>query len=258
MKGRPHPLVLATSMLLAACGSASYTVDSATSSCRQNPIYCSRVAGEEAVVPTIRGTAEMASVAATLRVLTADTKSSIEEALKGCAEWAHETVNRHRFGGNPSRAQCQEELPEKDPCGRKLTRAMQVGQEKHRLALQCTQQRLGALIPERFSLEQRYRYDKQTRKRELVSHEEARTLRRQGCGDELEGTIVPDVVIHTGNPLEPLAVYDFKFPCPISNTPRWRQYAEGPPHNGASQGDVYNEALGVKPHLVAPRYGIIP
>lgn len=121
-----------------ACGSAGYAVDSATSACRQNPGYCARVAGEESVVPTvIRGGAEVASVAATVQVLAPKTQSDIESALKKCADWADEQVNLRHFGGkSPSRAQCQEEV-EKDPCdkNKRLTRAMQLGKEKHRMAL---------------------------------------------------------------------------------------------------------------------------
>lgn len=56
-------LVGALSLAHEATGQA---LDSATSACRQNPAYCARIAGEEAVVPTVRGGAEVASVAATL------------------------------------------------------------------------------------------------------------------------------------------------------------------------------------------------
>jgi Protein of unknown function (DUF3396) len=134
-----------------------------------------------------------------------------------------------------------------------VTRAMQLGREKHALALQCTGEKLDALIPGRFSLEQRYRYDPQTGQKQLISPEETQTLRQHGCGDELEGTIVPDVVIHPGNPLEVLAVYDFKFPCPISNRPRWRSYPKGHPKAGSTQGDVYLEFLGVEPNMEGER-----
>lgn len=108
----------------------------------------------------------------------------------------------------------------------------------------------------RFSLEQRYRGDPQTGWKELVSPEEARRLLQQGCGGELEGTIVPDVVIHTGNPLEVLAVYDFKFPCPETNSPTWRDYEKGP-FAGSTQERIYFGILKVVPNLVAPIRGII-
>jgi hypothetical protein len=248
--------VVAVGALLLACGSAGYTVDSATSACRQNPGYCALVSGEETVVPTAtRGGVEIASVAATLRVLTSKTQTDLEQALVECAEWAHGQVNLQYFGGkSPSRAQCQEEV-EKDPCdkNKRLTRAMQLGREKHRLALQCTAQKLGGLIPGRFSLEQRYRYDEQTGQLQLISREKARALCQQGCSGELEGTIVPDVVIHSGNPLQIMAVYDFKFPCPISNPPRWAQDEDDRCH----QGNAYFKALGVGPDIVAPIWKFI-
>ncbi|WNG51360.1 hypothetical protein F0U60_49930 [Archangium minus] len=258
LKTQLRQAVLVTSTLLTACGSAGYSVDSATSACRQNPAYCATMAGEETVVPTtVRGATEFASVGAALRVLTASMKASIERELVECAEWANETVNRRHFGGNtPTPSQCQEELG-KDPCRKKVTRAMQLGTEKHHLARQCTEEKLGALIPGRFSLEQRYRYNPQTGQKQLVTREEARALRQQGCGDELEGSIVPDVVIHSGNPLEILAVYDFKFPCPISNIPEWRTYERGHPLEGSNQGRTYFELLKVGPDLVAPAWGII-
>ena len=259
LKVRPGQAVLAASALLMGCGSAGYAVDSATSACQQNPNYCVAVAGEEVVVPTaLRGGAEVASVAATLKVLSPQTRSDIEQALVECVEWANTQVNLQRFNGNsPSREQCQEELPGTDPCGKKVTRAMQLGKEKHALARQCTESKLGGLIPGRFSLDQRYRYDPQTGQKQLVSQAEARALRQQGCGDELEGTIVPDVVIHSGNPLDVLAVYDFKFPCPFSNYPTWTEYTSRASNGASNQGEAYLNTLGVGPHLVAPLWKII-
>jgi hypothetical protein len=91
----------------------------------------------------------------------------------------------------------------------------------------------------------------------LVSPEEARRLLQQGCGNELEGTIVPDVVIHSGDPLEVLAVYDFKFPCPETNSPTWRAYEQGP-FAGSTQGKIYFAILNIVPNLVAPLREIIP
>ncbi|HEX5748473.1 MAG TPA: hypothetical protein VFZ09_19700 [Archangium sp.] len=254
---RVKPAVLTTILLVSALGSAGPALDSATSACRQNPNYCARVAGEEAVVPTIQGAAEIVSVGATLRVLDSNTQADIESSLEKCVDWANDQVNRRRFSGNsPSRKQCQEEVSGTDPCGRRMTRAMHLGTEKHALALQCAEEKLGELIPGRFSREPRYRYDPQTGQKQLVSREEARTLLQQGCGNELEGTIVPDIVIHSGNPLEALAVYDFKFPCPDTNKPTWREYEKGP-FAGSTQGKMYLEILKVGPNLIAPIRGII-
>lgn len=271
LKAPPRHAVLLLSALLMGCGSAGYAVDSATSACRQNPAYCAQAAGEETVLPTlrvvaaeetrvaaVRGAAELASVGATLRVvLNVATKSRIEQALMECADWAHEKVDSRYFGNKgPTREQCKEELPQLDPCGRKVTRAMQLGTEKHALALQCAEQKLGALIPGRFSVEPRYRYDNQSRRTEWVSLDEARALRQQGCWDELPGTLVPDIVIHPGNPLLVQAVYDFKFPCPITNEPTWRHYEGEHPYRGSSQGQMYSEVLQAEAALVAPRWGI--
>lgn len=244
--------------LLLACGSAGYTVDSPSSACRQRPDYCALVTGEEASVPAARGGAELASIQATLRVLTAVMKSRIEHELVECADWANAEVNRRHLGGqSPSRQQCQQVLFGRDPCGRTVTRAMQLGTEKHDLALQCVQERLGKLIPGSFSLQQRYRYDARTARKELVDPEETKALLQKGCSDELVGTLVPDVVIHSGNPLEALAIYDFKFTCPSSNYPRWTTYPEGHPYANERQGSMYKKLLAIGPDLVAPAWGII-
>ena len=249
--------MLALSVLLLAGGGDVQAFDSVTAACRQRPEQCARVAGQEAVVPTVKGGAEVASVAATLRVLTAETKSALEQALVECAQWAHAEVNLRHFGGqSPSRAQCQEPLPNVDPCGRQVTWAMRLGIEKHQLALQCARERLDTLIPERFSLEQRYRQDPRTGHRQLLGSEEVRAILRQRCGETLLGTLVPDVVIHSGNPLEVLAVYDFKFPCPSSNPSRWNAYAPGHPSGVPDQGALYEKVFEVKPHRVAPFWGI--
>ncbi|OJH36110.1 hypothetical protein BON30_36260 [Cystobacter ferrugineus] len=244
--------------LFALCGPVGYAADSVSNACRQNPAYCALLHGQEAgAAPTVRSGAEIASIAATLRFLSPELTTRIEQVLRECAEWADTEIDRQHFGGRPSRAQCREEVTGLDPCGRKTNRAMQLGTEKHQLALQCTQEKLGALIPGRFSLEQRYRYDKQTGQKQWLSPEEVRALRQRGCGDELKGTLVPDVVIHPGSPLAVVAIYDFKFPCPISNRPQWSEYPEESVHRGRNQGELYRDALGVEPNLVAPTWGII-
>ena len=235
---------------------SSYAFDSATTTCRQNPALCTAKAGEEAVVPTIRGGAELASISATLRILTADTRSLVEQALVECAQRAHEEINQVRMGGrSPSREQCQEVLGV-DACGRKVTRAMRLGTEKHALALQCAQENLSRLLPGSFGIEPRYRYDRKTGQKQLLGPEEIQALLRANCSDELVGTLSPDVIIHAGNPLRVLAIYDFKFPCPISNEPRWYKYPQEHPCFEINQGAIYKEALGVKPSLVAPVWGV--
>jgi hypothetical protein len=254
---RPVGLLVLGS-LFSVCGSAGYAADSVTNACRQNPAYCSLLEGKEAgAAPIVRDSAEVASIAATLRFLTPDLKTRIERALTECAEWADSEINRQRLGGNtPSRKQCQEVLSTLDPCGRKVTRAMQWGAEKHGLALQCTQDKLDMLAPGRFSLEPRYRYDRPTGKVQWLSPQEVRTLLQQECGKELKGTLVPDVVIHSGNPLETASIYDFKFPCPPDNEASWRPYESGHLYKGSTQGKIYVEALKTEAALVTPRDGI--
>ncbi len=90
----------------------------------------------------------------------------------------------------------------------------------HDAAFQCAQERLSSLITGRFSLEPRYRYEQSTKKTTLISPEEDQILLRAG-GDRLKGTLKPDVVIHTGNPIEVYEVYDFKFPCVNSTATAW-------------------------------------
>ena len=91
-----------------------------------------------------------------------------------------------------------------------------------------------------------------------VTSEEAQSLLRQGRGSELRGTLVPDVVIHSGNPLRVEAVYDFKFPCVNSDKiPPWRRYPPGHPYADFTQGDIYLEAWGSNPARVVQRQGVI-
>jgi hypothetical protein len=171
-------------------------------------------------------------------------RTQVEQELKHCAELANERVNRKWFGGDPTPAQCKEVL-RTDTRGNKITRAMRLGEEKHTEALKCAADRLGKLLPGSFHLEQRYRHDAATDHLELVSAEQRRELLRQGRSHELKGTLVPDVVIHSGDPLQVRAVYDFKFPCLPTHPPKWGVYdEEGHPYRDRTQGDVYKEVFG--------------
>jgi hypothetical protein len=182
----------------------------------------------------------------------------IEQALGECANLAHaEVILRLMKGRKPTPEECREQVG-KNAQGEPITRAMQLGEEMHRVALKCAQERLTKLRPGGFSIEPRYRYDLHTKKTTLVSSEEATALLSRGRGSELRGTLVPDVVIHAGNPLRAEEVYDFKFPCvdPESRPP-WRRYPPGHPHQDLSQGAVYKDALGREPRRVVPGDGII-
>jgi hypothetical protein len=258
--------VLAASVLLGACagvptrgapGRYEQSFDSATNSCRQNPTLCTRMAGEELVVP--QATQRLAEVGASATVvamaLDGDLRTRIEQALKECAEYARSQVLLDQLKGRaPTSDECNEPVP-----GRNVTLAMFLGEEMHKLALQCAGDRLREVCPGGFSLEQRYRYDPRMGKTTLVSAEEAQALLQQWRGGELKGTLVPDVVIHSGHPLRAKVVYDFKFPCASGREPAsWSKYPKGHPYQHFTQKDMYQRILGVEAWRVAPWWGVLP
>jgi hypothetical protein len=83
----------------------------------------------------------------------------------------------------------------------------------HEAAQKCADAALKKLVPGRFSLEQRYRYDPNTKEKKPVSAEHEKALVESGNAGELKGSVKPDVVIHAGDLLAVQAVYDFKFRC---------------------------------------------
>ena len=254
---RPRAGALLASALLLAFHAPAQSLDSASSSCRSQPALCARVAGEETVVPqAAQRLAEFgASTAAVAMVLNEAHQKAIEQKLTECANMAREKVLRqHMQGRSPTPAECNET---KNFGGKVRTRAMFLGEEMHKVALACAEQELGALRPGGFSREPRYRYNKDTRQRELISPEKEEALLEEGCYSELRGTIKPDIVIHSGNPLLPLAVYDFKFPCVSRDRVPWCRYTKGP-HAGRWQNEVYQEALGVEPKPILPWMGVTP
>jgi len=263
-------MLLVASVLLGGCAGAPsrdkslrFTLpDSATNSCRQSPALCAKVPGEPQLLP-LTGPAAMAASAGisgqvVLRVLEASTQARVDEVLKECADLAgSEVLLRHGRKRHPTRAECNEEVA-RDTGGRSVTLAMLLGQQMHLEALRCAEEKLNELLPGRFSLEQCYRYDAASGRVSLVSPEERKSLLRQGRSCELLGSLVPDVVIHAGNPREVEAIYDFKFPCVNSDqAPSWREYPPGHPHAGRNQGDVYRDAFKTKVGRVVPRLGVI-
>ncbi|MFY0563320.1 hypothetical protein ACN28E_05705 [Archangium lansingense] len=244
-------------MLLLASQAYAQSLDSASSSCRTQPALCVRVAGEETIVPqAAQRAAELGTSAGVIAaVLNEAHRQAIEQKLTECANMAREQVLReHMQGRSPTPAECHEK---KNFGGRVRTRAMFLGEEMHKVALACAELELSALRPGGFSREPRYRYNTDTRQRELISPEKEEALLEEGCYSELRGTIKPDIVIHAGNPLLPLAVYDFKFPCVSSDRVPWCRYTQGP-HATRSQDEVYFEALGVEPKPILPWIGVTP
>jgi len=175
---------------------------------------------------------------------TPEVEKQIETELRRCVDEARfEVLERHMPNRRPTPKECNEQVGT-DGRGQPITRAMQMGLEMHQSAFDCVGKALSVLRPGGFSLEPRYRYDLQTKTTTLVTAAEEKRLLAQGLARELIGTLVPDVVIHNGDPLTPSVVYDFKFPCVNSDQyPTWRDYPDNHPYAGRDQGEMYREAL---------------
>ncbi|MFY0573309.1 hypothetical protein ACN28S_02125 [Cystobacter fuscus] len=184
-------------------------------------------------------------------------QEELDRVMEECVDLADRTVDSRRPKGEIlDSVRCNEEVG-KDADGKRVTRAMQLGNEKHQEASKCVEEKLSRLIEGQFSIEQRYQYDPSTRKLRRVSTEEEQRLIRQGRKHELRGTLKPDVVIHSGDPTQARLVYDFKFPCGNDKPPTWRVYEKGA-YRDSTQGEKYNEAFGVTPGRVAPgKKGVI-
>lgn len=267
----PHHFVrrwgglVAGCLLLGACASTpgreaprSYALDSLRASCLKNPVYCATASGSEVATGPVQTVgAAVASAAAVGHALDPKMKASIKEQMEECADKARtEVLSRHRgtFQGLvPKAAECKAMTV--DAGGRSVTWAIRLGLEMHEVALACAQAKLGELGL-KFSLKPRYRFNRKTKEKSLISPEEKAELLRQG-GEELKGTLEPDVVIHTGDPLQVLAVYDFKFRCvDFDKKPEWRRYPAGHRYAGKFQGQIYREAFGPDVELIGPGEGV--
>jgi hypothetical protein len=231
-------------------GSYAQAADSATATCERTPAYCAKVAGEELVVPGGR-VAPVLAAAKAWEALEEATRKRLEDILLECARQADARVNQQEFGGrHPTAEECRQQVggTRENP----VTRSMRLGSAKHALALQCAKDELGRTIPGRFSLEQRYRLQPETRQLERIRPEKELEMLRNG-GKNLAGSVVPDVVITTGEPLKVQRVYDFKFPCPESNHSQWRPYPPDGPLRVSHQGDAYWKVLQAPPFRVTPK-----
>jgi hypothetical protein len=263
--------LLLLGLLLTAChagvvgrgvpSSYGHDVSSASAACRQNPLYCAKVAGEEAIVPGAGSLQPLATaggtVAVAVKVLDGALQLSIREALEQCADQARTNVLlKHMNGRRPTPQECNEQV-ERD--GRTLSRAMWLGNLMHDDAFECIKEKLDLLRLGGFSLKQRYRYNERTGETTLVSKEEVERLIKQGRKNELLGTIEPDVVLHEGDPLQAEDVYDFKFPCvDIDQARGWRRYPQGHPYQGRTQKEMYVTILKTSVSQVIPWMGIHP
>ncbi len=218
-------------------------------------VYGKEVASVAAVANAVNGAMETPK-------LDRLTRESIEEKLVKCADTARsEVLLKHAAhfpnGGRPTATECKQLST--DPKFKDKTWAQQLGIEMHEVARKCAEAALKNIVPGRFSLEQRYRYDKNTKQRKPVSAEEEKALVESGNAGELKGSLVPDVVIHTGDPLAVQAVYDFKFRCVNeASRPDWGEYDRGHPYHGKSQGEMYEQAFGIEsaPAMISPRIGV--
>lgn len=235
------------------------TMDSATAGCLRNPACASQV-GQDAILPWLsRAAARAAEAAAVMRLWEAAEVARVEHVLVECAKRANREVNDRMLGPGrrTTRELCEEQVV--DANGRTVKRGVLLGNAKHEAALACVQEELGATDAGRFSLEPRYLRDAKTGLTRWLDPEEVARWLAAGQFFLLTGTIAPDVVLHAlGNPLKVQRIYDFKFPCPVTNPPQWDIYPEGSPFADKPQGVVYQELLSSErpPNLVSPNMGV--
>ncbi len=228
--------------------------DTESNACVRFPGNCPGAQGMASGQKVAEAGATLGSIGAALYTEDQAQQNRIAEAILECVKDADFKLNERYFGGSPTREQCAEVVG-RDARGNPVTRAMTLGQEKHTLALECIQQKLAEIRPKGFSFNQRYKENKATGRWVPLSEQQVNALLRSG-GDGLIGTIVPDIVIHTGNPVEVLDVFDLKFPCPGTNAATWYRYPDGHPYQRLNQGQVYRRAFGVNPARASPRWDI--
>ena len=243
-------------------GGYSQTTDSATSGCLRHPACYTHAPGEESVLPWLSRAGETARTAMTvMRLLDLAEVARVEQALVKCAKEADFKVNEadeELKGANPTQAQCKAVVRREG--GQDVTRALDFGNKKHALALECVRRELGERFPDNLSLEPRYQMDPGTGRWGWLDPRQVAEWLKRGLASKLKGSLVPDIVLHAlGNPNEVQRVYDFKFPCPASREPLWNEYPAGHPHYQKDQGEMYQQALGGQqpPKMVSPAYGII-
>lgn len=259
--------LLLASALLSACASGPQRtarrelrfVDTETAGRLRHAATVSKGSGAVAPVATLVVASTLVRTAPLLSTILKSDQivRELEKRLVECARRAEREVNASHFGNrSPTRQECGEEL-DVDGCGARITRAMLLGQQKHALALRCAHEVLKQLWPAPVSIEQRYRYYPNANILETVSPQEEARLIAQGCTRELWRTIKPDIVLHSNrNLLRAALILDFKFPCPETNEPSWREYGERSAYFGSNQGKIYMDALGGTAVMVSPRRGV--
>jgi len=133
---------------------------------------------------------------------------------------------------------------------------MQMGNEVEAEALKCLGNEtalLDKLSKQGYtvSIHQTYQRNPATGKVEHLPGTLVERMLGSGQSGKLFGSIEPDVVVHpSGFPNKIQAVYDYKFSC-LGDKREWPTYGTGP-HKGKTQGQVYEDLLGVPP-IIIPR-----
>ncbi|RUO90891.1 hypothetical protein D7Y11_22900 [Corallococcus sp. AB018] len=238
---------------------AQQGMDSVSNTCRTQPALCT---GPESVMPVPRAAQVATLMAGAKLALDAEAKQAVESVLKQCAEDARsEVMLRYQDGKDPTVEQCNELV--RNARGETVSRAIWLGEQMHAVALACASEGLEAVISGRFSIEPTYRPAQRTGTFTPLSNEEVELLKQPRFLYELKGTLSPDIVIHSGDPIRVSAVYDFKFFCSnaaMKSAPEWRPLSNRASPNGPTQKDSYMKAfnLGTRQVLrVIPRWGVL-
>ncbi|MFL5358451.1 hypothetical protein [Archangium sp.] len=240
-------------------GHYAQTTDSATAGCLRNPACYTKLPGEEATIPWLSRAEDAAHAAITLaRLLEGADIKLVEQILADCAQKANQKVNNEDEelqGQEPTREQCKKVVRMEG--NKEVTRAMELGAKKHEEALNCAREALAGRFAQHVSVEPTYQKDSTTGLWRWVDPEQVKEWLQFGLTSALWGALVPDIVIHaSGNPNQLQNVYDFKFPCPSTNSPSWRPSTPDQPHFPKDQGKMYEDALlggESKPQRVTPK-----
>ncbi|MCY1076966.1 hypothetical protein [Archangium lansingense] len=227
-------------------GHYAQTTDSATNGCLRNPACYTTSPGEEAIIPWLSRTVSTARSASTVAMMLADAEIKLVEShLVRCAREANEQANKEDEelqGQEPTREQCKKVVRREG--NQEVTRAMELGARKHKLALDCVRAALAEGFAEYVSVEPTYQKEPNTGQWQWIDPKQVMEWLQLGLKSKLWGALVPDIVLHApGNPNQVQRVYDLKFPCPHNNDPSWGRYGPGQPHHPKNQGQMYQEAL---------------
>jgi hypothetical protein len=245
---------LFTLALLAGCtgvnpygpGYYAQTADSATNGCLRNPACYITRPGEEAIIPWVSRAVDAAHTATTVAMMLQEAEIAlVEQTLTQCAQQANEQVNKEDKklqGREPTREQCQEVVRREG--NTEVTRAMELGARKHKLALDCVRAAFAERFAENVSVEPTYQKDFSKGLWQWIAPAQVTEWLQLGLKSQLWGSLVPDFVLHASrNPNQIQRVYDFKFPCPSDKGPSWGKYPKGHPHHSKDQKKMYKDVL---------------